>query len=151
MNKDIFSEENEMKSAWVSWGKVGDSIVGTLIAKYQKEQTFDGKTSMQWIYEIKASGGAFHQLERDDNSNWVPVKEPTKVNPDETWNIGGKAGIDAQMRNVKLGQIVGLKYTESIPNKDKTKYPTKKIQVYTNGEMDEAWIEENKALDPDNF
>jgi len=154
MPKDMFSEENEVKSAWVSWGKPGDNIVGTLIAKYERENSIGGKTEMQNIYEIKAMNGDFHSLKQDDNGNYVPESEPVKILADQIFNVGGKPAIDSQMRNVKIGQIVGMKFMESVPAKEKGRYPTKVVKIFTTGEMDTefmAELEEEKAKDPKNF
>lgn len=152
---DIFNEDNAVKSAWVTWGKPGDHIKGTLVARYSRENSIGGKTEMQTIYEIKAMGGAFHALQQDENGNYTPVSEETVLNAGDLWNVGGKAAIDSQMRNVKIGQIIGMKFMESVPAKEKGRYPTKVVKVFTSGQMDEEWLtameEEAKANDPNNF
>lgn len=141
---DIFSDDNAVKSAWISWGKPGDKIQGTLIGKAARENTINGKTEMQTVYEIKAKSGDFHKLKQDENGNYVPESAPTPINEGEIWNIGGRAGIDAQLRNVKIGQIVGLKFMESLPAKKAGNSPTKVIKVFTEGKMDEQWLEEKE-------
>jgi hypothetical protein len=140
MSDNFFSEGNEVKGSWMTWGKPGDNIKGTLVAKYQRENTISGKAEMQNIYEIKVMSGEYHALVLDDNSNRVPAKEVTTLNKDDVCNVGGKAAIDAQMRNIKIGQIIGLKFMESVPNKDPKKYPTKVVKLYTEGKMDEEFL-----------
>lgn len=134
-----------MKGSWITWGKPGDHIKGTLVAKYQRENNISGKTEMQNIYEVKVLSGEYHALEVDENGNRVPSKEVTKLAEGDVCNVGGKAAIDAQMRNVKLGQIIGLKFVESVPNKDPKKYPTKVVKLYTEGRMDEEFLTGLKA------
>ncbi len=140
MSKDMFDEGNEVKSAWVSWGKPGDNVVGTLIAKYDRENSISGKTEMQTIYEIKVLKGEFHPLKQDDNGNYIPEEKPIVIETGQIYNIGGKPAIDSQMRNVKIGQILGMKFTESVPAKTKGNYPTKVIKLYTEGKMDEEFL-----------
>jgi hypothetical protein len=153
--KDIFNDDNAVKSAWVTWGKPGNFIQGTLAAKYERENNLNGKTEMQTIYEVKASGGEFNALKQDDNGNYVPVEDVTTLNAGDMWNIGGKAAVDSQMRNVKIGQIVGIKFMESVPAKEKGRYPTKVVKVFTAGEMDQDFLtgmeEAAAAADPSNF
>jgi len=96
----------------------------------------DKKGEMQTIYEIKVSDGAFHKL--DDKKN--PVPEVTKCVAGEFWNVGGKKGIDAQMRNVKIGQILGMKFMEETPSKTKGYNPTKVVKIFTEGLMDTEWM-----------
>jgi hypothetical protein len=148
---DIFSEDNEVKSAWVTWGKPGDHVMGTLIARYERENSISGKTEMQMIYEIKASKGQFHPLKQDDNGNYVPEAEPVIINAEEVYNVGGKPAIDSQMRNVKIGQIIGMKFVESVPAKEKGRYPTKVVKIYTQGLMDDEFLAGMEAQDPDKF
>lgn len=138
--KDLFDESNAIKSAWVTWGKPGDNIKGTLAARYARENSIGGKTEMQTIYEIKAMGGSFHALVQDENGNYTPVADATQLIAGDMWNVGGKAAIDTQMRNVKIGQIIGMKFMESVPAKEKGRYPTKVVKVFTSGEMDEAFL-----------
>lgn len=150
-NDDIFSEGNEVKSAWVTWGKVEDNVKGTLIARYDRENSISGKTEMQTIYEIKALGGFYHPLKQDENGNYVPEEQPVVIEAGQVYNVGGKPAIDSQMRNVKIGQIIGMRFVESVPAKEKGRYPTKVIKIYTQGLMDEEFLAGMEAQDPNNF
>ena len=129
----------------MTWGKPGDHVKGTLIAKYQRDNDISGKVEKQNIYEVRVLSGEYHALEVDENGNRVPSKDLTKFNEGDVCNVGGKPAIDAQMRNVKVGQIIGLKFVESVPNKDPKKYPTKVVKLYTEGRMDEEFLTGLKA------
>ena len=72
---DIFNEKNEVKSNWVKWGKEGDWISGTLVSKrVAKNQLKEGSPD-QIIYELKTSGGEFHDI---DEKKKV-VEKATKI------------------------------------------------------------------------
>ena len=132
----IFDKRNEVKSNWVKWGKEGDYIAGILVSKrIAKNQLKDGAPD-QTIYELKASDGEYHDI---DEKKKV-VEKATEVRPGEYWLVGGKPGIDAQMRNVKLGEIVGLKFIEEVASKTKGYNATKIIKVYTAHEVDPEFM-----------
>lgn len=134
----MFSTENEVKSNFISWGKPGDFIVGTLASTREVENNLPGKPAgeMQTIYEFKALDGSFHVL--DDRKQ--PVADATIVKAGEFWNVGGKKGIDAQMRNIKIGQVLGMKFMEEIPSKTKGFNPTKVVKIFTTGKMDTDFL-----------
>lgn len=134
---DLFSEENAVSSNFISWGVPGDYIVGTLASTRQVENNLpDKKGEMQTIYEFKVTDGMFHKL--DDKKQ--PIPEAERCQAGEFWNVGGKKGIDAQMRNVKIGQILGMKFMEETPSKTKGFNPTKVIKVFTEGKMDTEFL-----------
>ncbi len=118
-----------MQSNWVKWNvPIEDKILGTLVAKRQVKSTMAGKEGeLVWIYELKADVGSFHGLDEKKKL----IEEPVTVNAGEIWSVGGKAGIDAQMRNVKIGQKVGFKFIDEQPAKTKGFNPSKNIKVYT--------------------
>jgi hypothetical protein len=45
--------------------------------------------------------------------------------------IGGKASIERQMANIKIGQKVGFKFVDEKPSKTKGFAPSKLIKVFT--------------------
>ena len=106
---DAFDSANEVQSNWVKFNVVGeDKILGTLIAVRTMKSSIPGhEGEMVKVYDLKADYGSFHIL--DDNKVLVP--EPIIVNKDEIWSIGGKDIIDRQMTNVKIGQVIGFKFT----------------------------------------
>jgi len=137
---DIYNDDNAVKSSWMKWGKPGNSVMGTLMSKEERENEYNGKKEMQTIYELKVISGEFNDLSQDENGNYVAAEELTTMTAGDIYNIGGKAAIDSQMRNIKIGQIVALKFMESVPAKKKGNYPTKVVKVYTEGKMDEEYL-----------
>lgn len=138
MTTDLFNEENEIKSNFISWGKPGDYFVGTLMGKREVVNQLSEKGEMQTIYEFKMKEGMYHTL--DDKKN--PVEPAVIINPGDIFSLGGKKSIDAQMRNVKVATIVGMKFIEEVPAKTKGYNPTKVIKVYTQGEIDQDYVKE---------
>lgn len=154
---DFFSDENAVKGSWVSWGKIGDSVKGTIVDRYERPDTLSKvKGAMQVIYEIKVMSGSFHALLKQEGGGpGKPADEPTILKEGEIWNIGCKPTLAAQMKNAKIGQIVGLKFMETVKSKTPGNYDAKIVKVFTQGVMDEAWLtameEEAKRNDPNNF
>lgn len=141
MSKDLFNEDNEVKSQFISWGKPGDYFVGTLMGTREVPNQLSDKNEMQTIYEFKMREGSFHTL--DDKKN--PVEPAVIINSGDIWSLGGKKSIDAQMRNVKPTTIVGMKFIEEQPPKTKGYNPTKVVKVYTQGEVDKEYVAELEA------
>lgn len=121
-------EGNEVASQWVKFNvPMEDKIFGTLIAKRQMKSSIKGKENEDVnVYDIQADLGSFH--EADENKVVIPT--PITVNAGEIWSVGGKVGIDAQMRNIKLGQKIGFKFIDTQPSKTKGFAPAKNIRVY---------------------
>ena len=137
--KDIFDDKNAVKSLWVKWGKIGDNVVGTLTAVHDVRSNLPGKENeMVKRYELLAEGGEYHELDKKKN----PVDPAVKVLVGEIYYVGGKVGIDAQMRRVKVGQRIGMKFTQEIPAKTKGYNDLKIIKVFA-GEMNEEWLAQN--------
>ena len=129
---DIFDESNEVKSQWVKWGKLKDFIEGTLVDIREIPNQLPGKEGqMTKIYEIQANSGSFHELDEKKN----PMDDATVLEKGDVWTVGGKAGIDNQMRNAKIGQTVGMRFIEEKPSKTAGFNPTKVIKVFL-GAMD---------------
>lgn len=143
---DWDSPENEVPSNWVTWGVPGDKIFGTLISKRTMKSTFPGKEGeIVNIYEIKAEMGQYHKLDAKKN----PVDPAIIINIGEFYNVGGKTGIDVQMKNVKLGQTIGMKFIDETPSNTKGFAPAKSIKVFApknddgSFKMDEEWVAQN--------
>jgi len=118
MNSIFDNPNNKVKSSWWQKNSVGDKIEGTLINKRTQLNQLSGKD--QNIYELKLPNG-------------------------EYWNVGGSIAIDAQMRQVRLGQIVGFEYIEERPSKKPGMSPTKVVQVWADTKLvDEEWIGEQE-------
>ena len=146
-NKNWDDESNEVKSQWAKFNIAGsDKVKGTLIAKRQIKSNLPGKTGeLVWVYDLKVDEGTFHALDKKKKI----IEEPIVAGEGEIWSVGGKPGIDAQMRNVKLGQKVGFKFLAEIEAKTAGYNPAKQIKVYTpknddgSYQMDEEWLAAN--------
>ena len=134
---NIFDEQNEVKSARISWGKVGDHIFGTLIGKRSVPDQYKPGEEVP-VYEFKAEGGSFHQIDKK-----VVSDAATAINSGEVWAVFGRGALEQQMRRVKIGQKVGLKFTEE--RETKKGNDQKIIKVYTTGEMDQEWLESQEV------
>ena len=149
--KDIFDEENAVQSNWFKANvPLEDKVAGTLIAKRTMKSTLPGADGkMVNIYEIKASEGTWHVLDEKKRL----VEEPVVVEPGAFVSVGGNAVIDRQMQNVRVGQIIGIKYLEERPSKTKGFAPAKisKIFVMKNDDgtpkMDEEVLAEQNTVD----
>ena len=147
-DKDPFDSNNEVQSNWIKWSvPQEDKVFGTLISKRQMKSTLPGKEGeLVWVYEMKLDYGSFHEL---DEKKRV-IEEPIVVEEGSVYNVGGKAVIDRQMQNIKIGQKIGLKFIEEIEPKQKGFNPAKVIKVYApkgdDGEyqMDTEWLEQKK-------
>lgn len=117
---DIIKDENKVKSNWVKFSKVGDTIQGTLVGIRKVLNQLSGQE--QTIYEIK-----------------------TEAN--EYWNVGSKAAIDTQMRHVKLGDIVAFKFIDEREPTKAGMNPAKIIQIYHDPKIvDEEWLKEQEEV-----
>lgn len=118
----IFDESNKVAGSFATFKKIGDQVEGTLVDKRQTPDKMNpGK--MQWIYELKGTNG-------------------------EIILVGGKPGIDMQMKNVRLGQVIGMRYEKDKPSTNPALKPAKIIQVYANiNVVDEEWLKERETED----
>lgn len=149
-SQDWDSADNEVQSNWIKFNvPLEDKVFGTFISKRQMKSSIPGKEGeLVWVYELKAESGSFHEI--DDKKK---VVEPAiTINAGDVWSIGGKTGIDTQMRNIKLGQKIGFKFIDEKASKTKGFAPAKNIRVYApkadDGQplMDTEWL---AGQDPD--
>jgi len=116
---NIISEENEVKSAWLKLAEINDEFQGTLVDKHKSIDNF-GKD--QIVYEF--------------------LMEDGQIRPYGT----SKGPINIQMKNVKFGQIVGMKFVRQDPPKVSGNKPTNVIKVYENPNVvNKEWLEEQEA------
>ncbi len=131
---DLFDEKNEVKNSYnnIKFGKEGDWFRGVLTENTrQMENKLSEKREMQTIFEFKAQGGSLHLI-----NDRVVDEEATEVQPGEYWSfITGKQALLNQLKKAKLGQVVGLKFSETVKSKTKGFGDAKIIKVYL-GEMD---------------
>lgn len=146
---DDFDSANEVQSNWVKFNVEGeDKIMGTLIGIRKIKSSIPGHEGEDVnVYDLKADYGSFHIT--DDNKK--VIEEPITVEAESIWSIGGKDIIDRQMINVKVGQKIGLKFTEQVPSKTKGFAPAKIVKVFTpknddgSFKMDTEWLESEKG------
>ena len=121
-------ESNEAQNNFMKFNEIGDFIYGALLTAKQVPSTLpDKKGEMQWIYEFKVYECLYHDL--DDKKRVLPdAVEPTKG---DIISVGGRKTIDSRMARIKIGQMVGLKFTEELPAKTRGYNPTKLIKVFT--------------------
>ncbi len=122
------ADENEAVNSFVSWGEVGDYILGTLVSTKESLSKFPGKENEKVkIYEVKVKECSYHVL--DDKKR--VVETPIVPETGSIVSVGGRSTIDSRMAHIKRGQVFGLKFTEELPSKTKGFNPTKLIKVYT--------------------
>ena len=119
---DFYNEENKVSGTFFDFKEIGDSIEGTLTGVSEKDDNFH-PGEKQKVYEIERTSDGSIAL------------------------IGGRPVIDPQMKNIRLGQIIAIKFEATKPSKVQGYKPTKLIQVYApknaerNGPlMNQAWI-----------
>ena len=140
-------EKNEVQTNWMKFNVPGeDRIFGTLIAKNQIKSMIPGKEGeLVNVYQIQAEEGLTHRL--DDNKE--VIDDPIEIGDGDIWSVGGTIVIDRQMQNIRLGQIIGLKFIGKKASKTKGFAPAKIIKVYAprdpNGSslMDQEWVDAN--------
>ena len=144
-------EGNEVQSNWVKFNvPMEDKIFGTLIAKRIMKSTIPGKENEDVnVYDLKADMGSFHEADEKK----VVIPEAITIQAGDIWSIGGKTGIDAQMRNIKLGQKIGFKFIDEKPSKTKGFAPAKNIRVYApknedgTPQMDDEFLAQQEVKD----
>lgn len=132
--KDPFAGMEEVKVEYktLAWGKVGDWFKGTLTDNTrQLVNNLSPRKEMQTVFEFKAHGGSFHNI-----VDKVVDENSTEIKKGDFWSmITSKPALLAQLKGVKIGQVVGLRFKESKPSKTKGFDPAKIITVMI-GEMD---------------
>lgn len=143
--EDPFAGMSEAKRPQVKFGKVGDWFKGTLTDNTrQVENQLSAKHEMQTVFEFKMHGGSFHDIVESAPGRFDPVAEATEIEKDSFLTYFGKGAVQSQMRNVKIGQIVGMRFAEEKPSSKPGMNPTKIIKVMI-GEMDPTYQGETAA------
>lgn len=143
MSKDDYSEDDVMQSPWMRWGKVGDSLQGTLIRVFKKMQISlkTGQEEEVTVYELKCDSGTYHQL--DDNKK--AITPPVQIGEGELYKVADHFTIHDVMKNVKIGKKLKIAFTETKASQKKGNAPMKIRKVYSKGTMDEDWLKEQEA------
>ena len=133
-NDDLFDEGNEIKASFntLKFGEVGDYIRGTLIANDRTmPNNLSQKKEMQTVFEIKAHSGSFHNIIKKKVQ-----KDATEIQAGEVWSfITSNPIMLKSLKEIQIGQIVGLKFTEVKEAKTPGFNDAKIIKVFA-GKMD---------------
>jgi hypothetical protein len=121
MSIDIFSQVKPENVKWFNFKTVGDAVQGTYIGV---SQAVDSYGNNQFVYKLLDADGS-------------------------TWNVGIKESNKRcveQMAAARFGQIVGIKFAESIPPKDGKGNAFKRLEIYADPTLvDEAWVKKQAA------
>jgi len=132
-NDPLFSSENKARSHFFKWGKPGDNFKGTLLRTEMKPNP-NKKGELSPSYEFKAQYGSFHHFEKNDQGVVITDEDSTSCEEGEIWTLGTLYTVDKALKHVKPGTIIGMHFKELIQGKDKTKNPTKVVEVYIGGQ-----------------
>lgn len=121
-------EANEAVSNFISFAQEGDFIYGALLAPRREvpNKLAEKAGTMQWLYEVKVHECEYHKL--DKKKKVVP--EAITPEAGETIVLGGKAGFDHKLANLRVGQLFGVKFVEEQEAKIAGRNPTKIFKVF---------------------
>jgi hypothetical protein len=134
---DAFDGAQEIAPSQVSFGKIGDYIIGYYTG-HKDITTSNGDTK---LYELKGIQGEFHITTNEDDGNGNKIvkvaKDATPITVGDYFNVwGGKSAIDDLFKKVKIGQKVGVRFEEAIPSKKKGNSAFKVFKTVMWDEMD---------------
>lgn len=128
-------EEKKMDYKNIKFGKLGDWFKGTLTdntRRMKNQLSKDGE--MQTVYVFKIHGGSFHNI-----VDRQVQPEPTVMKEGEYWSyITGKPAITGPMKDVKIGQVVGMRLAE-IKKATQPGFDNTKIIKVLIGAMDDTY------------
>ncbi len=122
---DPFADMQEIKTQSLTFDKIGDWARGTLTRKDKAPSKFH-EGSEQNVYEFKAQGGSVHDKEG----------KGAELVDGAYYSFWGKPQLDNGMRNVRIGQVFGVRFKETKPS---TKGNPQKIFTIALGGMDESY------------
>ena len=148
---DIFDDKNKVRSAFMKFGKIGDSISGTLIDIREMASGFPGQEDIKVkVYDINVEKGSFHDI---DEKTKQPIGKPIELEKGEIYSVGGRATVEKRvgtekvkikvlmgMQRIKIGQKFALRFDDVIKSKQKGFSDTKVIGVYTEGIIDPDFV-----------
>lgn len=148
---DDWGNAEEVQSNWVKFNvPVEDRFKGIYLGRRTMNSTMKGKENEKVnVYEFKGIEGEYHVL---DEKKKV-VEEAVVVEKDAFYSVGGTAVIDRQMQNMKVGQVLGLKFIEEKPSHTKGFNPAKIVKVFQfknddgSLEMDEMTVNDKNVKD----
>jgi hypothetical protein len=131
VQEDPMAGMTEATRPTIKFGKPGDWVRATVVDNTrQVENTLSAKHEMQTVYEFKIQGGQFHNI-----VDKVAAADPTPLEKGSFWAYFAKGVVHSQLKNAKIGQIIGLKFIEEKPSTRPGFNPTKVIKVFL-GEVD---------------
>ena len=129
-----FEGMEEAKRPQIKFGKIGDWFKGIVVDNTREiPNQLSARHEMQTIYEFKAKGGSFHNI-----VNRVVDTEPTIIEEGEFYSYFAKDFVRAQLKNAKIGQVIGLRYSVDKPSSKPGNNPAHIISVF-HGEMDPTY------------
>lgn len=139
----------EMKDANMTWGKVGDYIMGTLV---DVKRGIDTQYGLNDVYIIMAKEGEYHETVKDKDGNKVLADKPTPISESDYMSVWGRTKrFNDQMERIRIGQILCLKLREIIPSKKESNQPFKRIAIYTKGVIDPNFTQDTAKAVQDTF
>jgi len=140
---DPFAGMSEAKRPQIKFGKPGDWFKGVVVDNTREiENKLSAKREMQTIYEFKALGGSFHNIVEKKVDD-----QPTEVQVGEFYSYFAKGMTKSMLKNAKIGQIIGIRFTEERKASQPGYNDTKIINVLL-GEMDPTYQGESAADGP---
>lgn len=140
-------ESNEATNNFVSWGKKGDFILGTFTETRKVKSKYPEKGEWQNVYDFLVKECEFHKMNEETG---VAVEPAIILNEGDFATVGGRPIIDSRMKNAKIGQIIGIKFVDSTPNKGAK--PTKQTKVFFpknekgEYEMNDEWLKSREVV-----
>jgi hypothetical protein len=126
MAKDLFAEANEMKSNYWKPEKVGDKVQGYLVKKDLRPNTLKGPGAVQTVYTLHQEDG-------------------TRI---DIYGRQGNPAVISGLENCKMGQLVGVKFTEEKPAQKAGYNPTKIVKAYASDDHKPELVVEDVAAPP---
>lgn len=125
--QDPFAGMTEVRTNAIKWGKVGDWFKGTLTDNSREvANKLSANHEMQKVFEFKMHGGSYHNINEDRSI----ATDPTIIAKDSFMSVFAKGAVAGQMRNAKLGQVIGMRFVEEKKSSTPGFNPTKVIKVF---------------------
>jgi hypothetical protein len=142
-NVDPFEgmEETKVEYKTIKFGKVGNWFKGTLTDNTRQiKNNLSKEKEMQTVFVFKAQGGSLNNIIKKQ-----VVQEVTNIVPGEFWSfITGKPALIQQLKQAKIGQVVGLRFAE-IKEATQPGYDDTKIIKVLLGGMDDTYQGETQG------
>lgn len=139
-DSSLFDDKNKVKAAFIKFTKIGDWFEGTLHEVRHVKNLLPGKEGETQInYDFIVKSGVFHMPDPLTKQAYADGSGVIILKKDDLWTMGGKPGIDANMRNIKVGQIFGARFSALKPSKTPGFAAQKVVDIFP-GKMDETYM-----------